>query len=308
MGLAPSGPGDNMNNRPTGLTIGASSLSWGGQMMTADVEVFHFEEDKPSFEGLGRQNGFRYWLASDLMRVLDYSAMAPILNAVNKAMAACAQLNIPIAENFTETKTATGGKDWKLSRFACYLTAMNGDPKKPMVAKAQAYFITLAEAFRQQAQDAESIERVVIRGEVTDRETSLSATVHSRGIETIQFFQNAGYRGMYNLDLKQIKAKKGVPEGRSALDFMGSTELAANLFRITQTEEKIRNEDITGQKRLERAAEVVGKGVRQSMIELSGVPPERLPAAEDIRKVKSAIKNTGKEYAKIDAPKNKAKK
>lgn len=274
--------------------------------MTTDVEVFHFEADRPSFESLGRQNGFRYWLASDLMRLLDYTTMQPILNAVNKAMAACAQLNIPISENFCEAKTATGGRDYKLSRFACYLTVMNGDPKKPMVAKAQAYFITMAEAFRQHVQESDSIERVVIRGEVSDREIALSATVHARGIETIQFFQNAGYRGMYNLDLRQVRAKKGVPDGRSVLDFMGKAELAANLFRITQTEEKIRNEDITGQRPLERAAETVGRGVRNTMIELSGVAPERLAPEEDIKKVKSALKRTGKEYAKLDAPKKRS--
>jgi DNA-damage-inducible protein D len=276
--------------------------------MTTDISVFHFDDARPSFENMARQNGFRFWLASDLMRILDYSTMPPILKAANKAMSACAQLNVAIGENFVETKTETGAKDWKLSRFACWLTVMNGDPKKPLVAQAQAYFITMAEAFRQQIQDSEAIERVVIRGEVTDRETALSATVHSRGIETIQFFQNAGYRGMYNLDLKQIRAKKGVPDGRSALDFMGSTELAANLFRITQTEEKIRNEDINGQRPLERAAEFVGKGVRQTMIDLSGVPPERLPPAQDIRKVRAAIKSTGKEYAKIDAVPRKPKK
>ena len=274
--------------------------------MTTDIEVFHFEEGRPNFEALAQQNGFRFWLASDLMRCLGYSSMPPVLKAVNKAMAACAQLNIAISDNFCETTTESG-KDWKLSRFACYLTTLNGDPKKPRVAQAQAYFITMAEAFRRQIQDAESIDRVVIRGEVSDRETALSNTVHARDIETIQFFQNAGYRGMYNLDLKQIKRKKKVPDGRSALDFMGSTELAANLFRITQTDEKIRNDDIRGQRPLERAAEFVGRGVRESMINLSGIPPEHLPAAEDIRTVRSALKSTGKEYAKLDAPK-KAKK
>ncbi len=275
----------------------------GGRHMAADLEVFHFDDDRPSFESLGQQNGFKFWLASDLMRMLDYSTMQPIHNAVNKAMSACAQLNIPISENFSETKTASGGKDCKLSRFACYLTVMNGDPKKPKVAQAQVYFITMAEALRQQVQESDSIERVVIRGEVTDRETALSATVHARGIEVIQFFQNAGYRGMYNLDLKQIRTKKGVPDGRSVLDFMGKTELAANLFRITQTEEKIRNEDIIGQRPLERAAETVGRGVRQSMMELGGTPPERLAPAEDIKKIKASLKQTGKAYAKLDAPK-----
>jgi DNA-damage-inducible protein D len=91
------------------------------------------------------------------------------------------KLGISITENFEETKTASGGRDWKLSRFACYLTVMNADPKKRRVAEAQAYFITMAEAFRDYVQEAESVERVVIRGEVSEREKAISATVHSRG-------------------------------------------------------------------------------------------------------------------------------
>jgi DNA-damage-inducible protein D len=277
-----------------------------GRSMSADLEVFHFEEGHPSFESYGHQNGFRHWLASDLVTLLDYMSMQPILNAVNKAMAACAHLNIPIPENFIETKTANGGRDWKLSRFACYLTVMNGDPKKPRVAAAQAYFITMAEAFRQHVQEAENVERVVVRAEVSEREKALSGTVYARGVQNYAFFQNAGYRGLYNLDMNHVRRLKGVPSGRSLLDFMGKTELAANLFRITQTEEKIRNEDISGQHPLERAAESVGKAVRKTMIEISGTPPERLPAAQDISEVKKSLKRTGKEYAKLDAPKKPA--
>lgn len=272
--------------------------------MTSDIAVFHFDKGIPSFEDHARENGFRYWLASEMMEFLDYNSMDPVLRAINRAMAACAQLNITIADNFTETKTKNGGRDWKLSRFACYLTVLNGDPKKKRVAEAQAYFVTIAESFRQYVEQSESVERVVVRGEVSEREKALSATVSMRGVENFAFFQNAGYRGMYNLDLAQIKARRGVPKDRSPLDFMGKTELAANLFRITQTEEKIRNEDIAGQSRLERAAEHVGKTVRKTMIELSGTPPEQLPSEQDIKRVRSNLKRTGKEYAKIDAQSN----
>jgi DNA-damage-inducible protein D len=268
--------------------------------MAQDLEVFHFEEDRPSFEAYARENGFRHWLASELMVLLSYSSMAPIRNAINRAMSACAQLNISIQENFQETRTETGARDWKLSRFACYLTVMNGDPKKHQVAAAQAYFVTMAEAFRQFVQQAEDVERVVIRGEVSDREKAISGTVNTRGIVNFAFFQNAGYRGMYNLNLAQIRRKKGVPTGRSPLDFMGKTELAANLFRITQTDEKIRNEDIIGQRSLECAAEHVGKTVRSTMIEISGTPPEQLPSARDIAQVRGNLKRTGREYAKLD--------
>lgn len=270
-----------------------------------DVEVFHFEVDRPNFESYGRQNGFRYWLASGLMECLNYGTMAPILKAVNKALAACAQIGISIPENFEETKAADGSRDWKLSRFACYLTVMNGDSKNRHVAAAQAYFITMAEAFRQYVQEADGVERVLIRGDLMDREKALSGTAFKQGVEQYPFFQNAGYRGMYNMDLSQIRRKKGVPDGRSPLDFMGSSELAANLFRITQTDEKIRAEDIRGQKPLERAAEGVGKTVRRTMLEISGTAPEALRPAQDIKEVRSAIKKSGREYAKLDKPKKK---
>lgn len=272
-------------------------------VVTSDLQVFHFDEDRPSFETHCRDNGFRHWLASELKEWLGYANMQPVLNAVNKAISACAQLNIAIPENFAETKTPTGGRDWKLSRFACYLTVMNGDPKNQKVAKAQAYFVTMADAFRRYVQEADGVERVLIRGEVSEREKSLSGIVHARQIESFAFFQNAGYRGMYNLNLSQIRDRKGVPVGKSPLNYMGKTELAANLFRITQTEEKVVNEDIVGQRPLERAAEHVGKEVRNTMMRLSGTRPEALPPATDINEVKKGLKRARREFAKIDGTK-----
>ncbi len=111
----------------------------------SDTDLFHFEADLPNFEACGRENGFRLWLASELMRWLDYTRMTPVNRAVQKAMAACAALNVPIQQNFKEAETDGVGADWCLSRFACYLTVMNGDVKNPRVAKAQSYFITIAE-------------------------------------------------------------------------------------------------------------------------------------------------------------------
>jgi DNA-damage-inducible protein D len=274
-----------------------------GAVMTEEIAVFHFEDSKPNFESLCKENGFKYWLASDLMKALGYTHMQPVLKAVNHAQVACAHIDAPIGENFIETKTEQGGKDWKLSRFACYLTVMNGDPKNPRVAEAQAYFVTIAEAFRHVAQEADNVERVLIRGEMSEREKALSATAHVHGVENYPFFQNAGYRGLYNMDLKDIRRRKGVPEGRSPLDFMGKTELAANLFRITQTDDKIRNEDISGQRPLERAAEQVGKTVRQTIREIGGTMPEQLPPAQDIKQVRSGLKKVGREYAKLDGKK-----
>lgn len=268
-----------------------------------DLDLFHFDDTRQNFEALARANGFRYWLASDLMRCLGYDHMAPVLKAVNKAIAACATLGIPIGDNFVEVREGgTGERDWHLSRFACYLTAMNGDPRNQKVAKAQVYFAALAESFRQYVQEADQVERVLVRGEISERENALSSTAKAQGVENYAFFQNAGYRGMYNMNLSKIRQLKQVPSGRSPLDFMGKTELAANLFRITQTDEKIKNENVRGQKPLERAAENVGRQVRETMRKISGTPPERLPPARDIHHVRSDLKQTNRHFAKLDKP------
>ena len=268
-----------------------------------ELEVFQFDDDRTSFEAYCKQNGFRHWLASDLVRMLEYPSMAAIKKAINKALAACANLGVPIHENFREIKTDEVGDDWCLSRFACYLTVLNCDPRNKKVALAQAYFLTMAEAFREFVQNADGVERVLIRGEVSEREKTLSATAYSRGVENYAFFQNAGYRGMYNMNMKELQKHKGAPESRSLLDFMGKTELAANLFRITQTEEKITKENLRGQRSLERAHESVGHEVRETIKRISGTEPEHLPLADDIRQIKSGPKKTGKEFAKIDGKK-----
>jgi DNA-damage-inducible protein D len=124
------------------------------------------------------------------------------------------------------------------------------------------------------------------------------------GVVEYGLFQNAGYRGLYNMNLREIRRYKGVPEGRSPLDFMGKTELAANLFRVTQTEEKIRAERIRGQKPLEYAAEHVGREVRRTMVKISGKRPEELPSAEDIKSVHKKLKSSHREIRKLDCPKD----
>ena len=273
------------------------------------AEVFHFEEDCPSFEDMGHDNGFRYWHASDLGKCLGYETYTSFKKVVNKGIAACATLNIPVEENFVPIKRVIDGgevSDYKMSRFACYLTAMNGDPKKDGVAKAQMYFAVMAESFRTYIQDASEIERLNIRDEITGREKTLSSTAKSAGVTQYQFFQNAGYRGLYNKNIKALKKAKAIPDSsRSLLDYMGKQELAANLFRITQTEARIQNQGVKGQKPCEMTAEQVGKLVRKAMIESSGTKPEDLALEGDIKKTRSHIKRSSREFKKIDAPKKK---
>jgi DNA-damage-inducible protein D len=274
--------------------------------METQVKLFHFEPDKKSFEDFSQENGIKFWYASTFANMLGYESYDGIKKAINRAMVACNTLNIPITDSFIPTKRIVDGKeieDYKLTRFACYLTAMNGDVKKPNVAAAQAYFVTISDAFLKYVQSQDGVERVVVRSELTDQEKSLSATAHQAGVENYAFFQNEGYRGLYNMNLKKIREAKGVPTNRSPLDFMGKTELAANLFRITQTEEKIKSEGIKGQHLLQRAAYSVGQDVRNTMKKISGKTPENLPTADDIKIVKSRLKGANKEFKKLDAPK-----
>ena len=282
-----------------------------GRTMTdsnlSSFSLFHFEAGAPSFEDFGRDNGERFWLSETLMDALGYESEKPFQNAMNRAMTACANVGIDPLDHFRreEIVDENGGvvKTTRLSRFACYLTAMNADPKKPQVARAQMYFATLAESVREYAEEAGQVNRVVLRGEVSAKEKSLGATAQARGIEDYALFHNAGYRGLYNLNLNELKRRKAGGDliRGSLLDYMGKTELAANLFRITQTEEKIRRENIAGQRNLETAHKSVGRRVRKAMIDISNTKPEDLPLEPRIGEAKKAIKLAHRKLKRISS-------
>ncbi|OJV54332.1 MAG: damage-inducible protein D [Bacteroidetes bacterium 43-16] len=269
-------------------------------------EVFHFRDDEENFETHACENGFTYWSALKLMNFLGYTNWATFNQVINKAMITCNTLNIPIVNNFEQVIINVNGKDgvdFKLSRFACYLIAMNGSVKLPNVAQAQVYFATIAGAVQDYQLEAEKVERLQVRSEISEREATLNSVANRAGVENYAFFQNAGYRGMYNKNMGQLKKLRNIDSNKSLLDFMGKDELAANLFRITQTELKIKNEKVTGQARLENAAETVGKEVRNTMIKISKIAPEKLPKHEDIKDVKKGLKETNKRLKTLDQPK-----
>lgn len=271
-----------------------------------EEDVFHFDDSRPHFDGLCRKNGITYWFARDFMKMIGYQTFASFQKAVQKAIASCTTLGIDIMENFQQVEREVDGKiekDFKLSRFACYLTAMNGDSKKPEVARAQAYFAAVAETFKRYIDQAEDVERMLIRDELSLHEKSLSGVAKRAGVTEYHFFQNAGYRGLYNMNMSDLKTRKGLigkESSRTLLDFMGKQELAANLFRVTQTEAKMENEGIRGQKAAERAAEDVGRKVRQTMMEISGDTPESLPLSRDLKQVKGDLKASSKEFKRLD--------
>lgn len=252
------------------------------------------------FESLAQTNGDALWSARALCEVLGYASYPSFRKGpVHRAMAACLAADIPAEENF---HVSSETNDVLLTRFGCYIVAMNSDPKKPAVAKAQAYFAAIAEAFSQYISDSEDVERIYIRSEVTEHEKGLSETAQTHGVENYGFFQNAGYRGMYNRDIRELRKIKGVPTSRSPLDYMGSRELAANLFRIQETDAKIRVDDINGQRNLETAAYTVGRRVREFVHETGGQYPEELKTADDIKQSRRRLKSAHRGFKELEPP------
>ena len=264
--------------------------------MTTELSLFHFEAGRPSFEDLGQPNGTTHWSEQVLMESLGYEVQQTFRKAVMRAKQACLSVGLQCEEHFILQPDGSH----IFTRFGCYLVAMNGSPSKPQVAAAQAYFAALAQTFQSHIEHADGIDRMLIRDELTGGQKSLASTAKQHGVQNYAFFQNAGYRGMYNMTLNRLCELKGIKTGTQLMDRMGKAELAANLFRITQTDEKIKNQNIKGQAALENAARTVGQTVRKTMIETSGTKPELLPLSEDIGQVKKKIKGTSRN---LDGPK-----
>jgi len=283
----------------------SAAFSWAGRkVMSNETSLFHFQEGQKSFEDIGRPNGATRWLEVDLCNALGYQSDVSFVKAINRAKQACLSLNIPCEDHFHRQEDGSH----LITRFGCYLVAMNGDTKKPEVAAAQAYFAAIAETFQNHLEHTNALERILIRDKITEEQRTLSGIAKAHGVQVYPFFLDQGYRGMYNMNLRGLTEYKGVPKSEHLIDCMDKTELAAHLFRITQTEAKIKNESIRGQAGLEKAAYTVGSTVRNTVIKISGKAPEDLPIAESIKNVKKRIKGTSKNFKALDAKKNKPKK
>jgi DNA-damage-inducible protein D len=261
------------------------------------------QKSELTFEDFKNENGITYWWASDLMQMLGYQTMQSFKNVLNRATKAFVSLNIDHYENIipAERKFDNGQitQDFKLTRFACYIVVMNGDPKKVLVAEAQSYFAQQTRKFELYLQSSNDIDRLLIRDELIEGNKSLSSVINKAGVTDFAKFQNAGYRGMYNMNNWELAKKRGV-EKTKLMDYMGRTELAANLFRITQTEERIKNRSITGQTLLEKTHYQVGREVRKIVEENTGRTPEYLPQEKQLPDVKKELKQGYKKMCAAD--------
>jgi DNA-damage-inducible protein D len=240
-------------------------------------------------------NGVEYWHARELQEILGYSSWDNFAKVIEKAQMACDAAKISSRNQIHETVnlvTVGSGAQYKaqdfiLSRYACYLIAMNGNPQKAEIAAAQTYFAV--QTRRQEAFDKQLEEepRIQLRDRVRIANRRLSGVAKKSGVQEYALFHDAGYRGLYGMGLRSIKAKKGIDQKEDLLDRAGRAELAANEFRITQTEQKILRENIQGDFKAQEAHREVGQEVRTAIRKIGGTMPEDLPAEASIKKLKS---------------------
>lgn len=271
--------------------------------MAEDVELIN----ESLFESIKHINeyGMEYWTARELMPVLEYKQWRQFSDAIDRAKKACETSGNRVFDYFADArkivKTGVATKeieDYHLSRYACYLIAMNGDPRKKAIAMAQSYFAVktrqqeLSENFERLSEEQK---RLAIRGELKHHNKSLADAAHDAGVETSRdyaIFQNYGYMGLYGgLKAQDIAKRKGLKKGQAILDHMGSTELAANLFRATQTDEKLRRDHVKGKAAANTTHFAVGKKVRETIKDLGGTMPEDLPTPDkSIKQIESEQK------------------
>ncbi|MGZ3756610.1 MAG: DNA damage-inducible protein D [Mucilaginibacter sp.] len=264
-------------------------------------------KNENQFEQIRHTNdiGQEYWSARELFKVLEYIKWDKFRNVIDKAKEACKNSgqnpddHFPRVENMVKIGSGASRDvgDLHLSRYACYLIIQNADPSKDVVALGQTYFAVqtrkqevLEQAFEQLQSEDEK--RLFLRQEMIEHNKHLADAAKKAGvIQPWEYavFQNHGYMGLYNgLGAKEIQDKKGLKKTQNILDHMGSTELAANLFRATQTEEKLKREQIKGKIKANQAHYEVGKKVRQTITELGGTMPEDLPTEESIKIIEAA--------------------
>ena len=265
-------------------------------------EYKNFEEIKKL-----REDGTEYWNARELSEVLQYKKWENFAKVIDRAKLACKNSGFEIQDHFPEVRkmveigsnTLRELLDYELSRYACYLIVQNGDPRKEVIALGQTYFAIqtrrqeVADYFNQLDEDNK---RLVIRGDIKQWNQMLLEAAHNAGVITNQEyaeFQNAGYMGLYGgLTVDDIHKRKNLKDKEKILDFMGSTELIANLFRISQTEEKLKKDKVHSYSKATATHYEVGSKVRKAIEDIGGTMPEDLPRPE------KSIKQIEKEQLK----------
>jgi len=260
---------------------------------------------RKSFEDLKKvnQHGAEYWTARQLQPLLGYKQWRGFAKAIAKAITSCEKSGNDPGHHFARARKMVGlgsgaGRevdDYELSRFACYLIAQNGDPRIAEIAEAQKYFAIQTRRQEQSDALAADIERLEVRKQTSEEFKALSGAARQAGVQDRMFgvFHDAGYKGLYGgLGNQDIKARKRIPPKDQLMDRMGTTELAANQFRMTQTRDKLSREGIHNQQQAIQTHNQVGREVRDAIKRIGGTLPENIPPAEHIKRVAKRIAAT----------------
>ena len=250
-------------------------------------------------------NGIEFWYARELMVILQYLKWENFKKVIEKAMIACENSGISAKDCFPDVrKPIISGKgkqelieDYKLTRYACYLIAQNGDSRKKVIALAQTYFAVQTRkqeiTEKEYSMLTEDEKRFYQRNLTRKGDYSLNQVAKNAGVKNFDKFHNSGYKGLYNGETADDKAKrKGLRYREDILDNMGSDELVANLFRISQTEQKLKRDNIKAEKDANKTHYDVGAKIRKIIKELGGTMPEELPTP------KKSLKQLEKENKK----------
>ena len=264
------------------------------------------DKNNKSFEDIKHidENGIEFWYARELMPILQYSKWQNFKKTINKAMIACENSEIPTNYCFTDvSKPIISGKgkedfieDYKLNRYACYLIAQNGDSRKKVIALAQTYFAVQTRkqeiTEKEYSMLTEDEKRFYQRNLTRKGNYSLNQAAKKAGVKNFDKFHNAGYKGLYNGETADdIAKRKGLRYREDILDNMGSEELAANLFRITQTESRLKKDSISGEKEANKTHYNIGKNIREVIAKNGGTMPEDLPTPKKSLKQLEKEKN-----------------
>lgn len=271
------------------------------KIITTNVDQIDFEKIKH----IDKDN-VEYWVARELMFLLEYTEWRNFDSVISKAQQACFNSGQVVENHFVDiTKMVQIGsnsvrevKDWKLDRYACYLIAQNGNPQKKVIANAQTYFATQT---RRQEVDyvlMDEEKRLFVRGQVKEHNKNLFSTAKRAGVQNFGHFNDMGYKGLYGMGVSKLKEKKGVGKD-DILDRAGITELAANLFRITQTDEKIQKENIQGEGKVSMTHFAVGSKVREAIEKIGGTKPEELLPETHIKELEKNKRKQLKESNEI---------